>query len=1062
MLKMSSTARWGRVKLSIRSWAHQTYSEFLAARYHKRRKMPLEQIRPLLFHPSDQGRRLIPQLHEVSAWMAAMNPEVLKVVASSDPEALLGAAAAGISDQQRRLVVESLLQQALEGRPLHLQRNLFGLYRKLKHSQLAAQLRPFLKDSKYPIGVAYVAVSMAWACQVEELGSDLAEIALDPLANPQLRNSAAASAAAVGSREVRATLRPLAFGKAGDDPTDELKGSGLKAIWPDSLTASELFSLLTPPKQPNMGTTYTSFLSDHVVAHLSVGDIPVALEWFAKQEHRQRLLGSVDRLMDGIVRFAWVNLHEPGVATGLATAIVSRIELYDHSILSSDDDREFAREIQHDQERRRSLLKSILPKLDLNGATAFLTDRMPLLAFSDLEWLIDRILSGEVKDSAPVEARIIRLAFDGKDQKLGAKLWSACQANSTLNAECGRFFGPIDLDSEEATMLREDLRQQKEWKTPKPLVPPPAERIENNLRMIDAGGMIFWEQLTLDLNLGPASSRPAADLGPDLTETPGWKDADSSTRSRILGAAVRYLSEGDPRNSEWFRTSGIPYTAIAGYRALALLMVADPRFEALPKEVWAKWIPVLLRFGFGGKDELRMRDQLLRRAHELFPAETAKWILELIDGENERDGHLFAANEMDICWDDSLGAALLEKSRSRELKPQVLGSLLEFLLSRDFSGGRESAESHIESGLHGSKPEQRLAVVAGQVLLRCASDAGWTKIWPIIKENETIGREIVESASYGYAGGASFITKLNEADLGELYLWMVEAYPYVERKFGFGAVGPSDTAVMLRDGILENLKQRGSFAACDALRGVMAKLPQHPWLRLHLEEAVALARANSWRPISIAEFLALALDRDKRFVDSGSQLVETIVESFDRLHAKLHGELPAVRDLWNTPKEEFSPKDEQEVADYVARHLSEDLRGRGIIVNREVQIRRGIGDGTGQRTDIHVDAVMPGEPKRDVDRTYAIVEVKGNWNVELRSAMETQLRDRYLNENRCKEGVYLIAWFACPKWSDADSRRAKCPRVPLSEARESFSKQASEPSRDGYFIRSYVLDSSLP
>src|SRR5262249_23587127 len=147
---------------------------------------------------------------------------------------------------------------------------------------------------------------------------------------------------------------------------------------------------------------------------------------------------------------------------------------------------------------------------------------------------------------------------------------------------------------------------------------------------------------------------------------------------------------------------------------------------------------------------------------------------------------------------------------------------------------------------------------------------------------------------------------------------------------------------------------------CDAMRDVMEKLPQYSWMRHHLEEAESLARANSWRPVSIREFLELAMDRDKRFVDTGSQLIQTIVESLNRLYSKFHGELPAARDLWNTSKEGSWPKDEQDVADYVARHLDEDLRGRGIIVNREVQIRKGIGARTGQRTDIHVDAVVPG------------------------------------------------------------------------------------------------------
>ncbi len=1042
-------------------WAHQTYAEFLTARYCKRRNMPIEQIRPLIFHPSDQGRRLILQLHEVAAWMSATDPEILKAVANSDPEALLGAAAASLSDDQRQLVVDSMLQQASEGRTLHLRWELFWLYRKLKHPRLPDQLRPYLCDAKLAIGARHVAISIAWACQVEELGPDLADIALDPSTDAGLRNSAAAAAAAVGLREVKARLRPLAFGEAGDDPDDELKGSGLRAVWPDLITASELFSLLTPPKQRGLSGMYSRFLYDDVIERMAVQDLPVALEWFSKQDHRQRLLGPMDRLMDRIVQFAWDNLGEPGVASALATAIVSRVRLYD-SILGGDDDREFAKKVQQDQERRRTLLKAVLPRLNLDGVTTLVALRVPIVASSDVEWLMDRALRGEAKESALVEARLVRLAFDARDPKAATKLWSACRTNAILNAECGGFFTPVLLDSEEAKMLREHVRQEKEWKTPKLLDPTPSERVESDLQKIEAGNMNSWLQLTLDLTLEPTSANYGHDMGPNLTDTPGWKAADSGTKNRILDAAVRYLREGDPQNSEWFRTSSISYPPIAGFHALALLMVIeDPRLDTLSKEVWCKWIPILLRFLTGEKDELQLQSQLLRRAHELVSDEVLKRILELIDSENERNGHLFIAKEIQTCWHERLGAALLEKSRSPALKPQILGSILESLFQHSFPGTRESAESRIETGLSGSEPEQSQAVAAAQVLLRHTSDAGWAKIWPIIKEKKPIGREIVESVSYGHAGGTNFIAKLSESELGQFYLWMVETYPYAERRPGFGAVGPSDTAVMLRDSVLEHLKKRGTFAACDAMRDVMEKLPQFTWMRHHLEEAESLARANTWRPVSIREFLALALDRDKRFIESGSQLVEAIMESLNRLHAKLHGELPAARDLWNTPKEGYWPKDEQEVADYVNRHLDEDLGGRGIIVNREVQIRRGIGEGTGQRTDIHVDAVVPGGRNGNYDRIYAIVEVKSNWNAELLFAMETQLRDRYLKGSRCRNGLYLVAWFTCAKWSDADPRRKRCSRMSLSEAQESFSRQANELSKDTCLIRSYVLEVSL-
>ncbi len=158
---------------------------------------------------------------------------------------------------------------------------------------------------------------------------------------------------------------------------------------------------------------------------------------------------------------------------------------------------------------------------------------------------------------------------------------------------------------------------------------------------------------------------------------------------------------------------------------------------------------------------------------------------------------------------------------------------------------------------------------------------------------------------------------------------------------------------------------------------------------------------------------------------------------------------------------DFPPKTSQRVADRIVRHFREDLRERGIVVNREVQIRRGIGDRTGQRVDIYADAITQVRPGAIYGQIHTITEVKGNWNKELRTAMEAPLRDRYLERNPCRNGLYLVAWFASPKWSDSDSRKRTCPRISLNEAQEAFAHQADELSKDGCRIRSYVLDVTL-
>jgi hypothetical protein len=192
----------------------------------------------------------------------------------------------------------------------------------------------------------------------------------------------------------------------------------------------------------------------------------------------------------------------------------------------------------------------------------------------------------------------------------------------------------------------------------------------------------------------------------------------------------------------------------------------------------------MLRSHPGAKNELQFQSRLLQRAHQLVPGEIVKRILELIDAENERDGHIFIADQADICWDENLGAALLEKSKSATLRPQILGSVLEILLKHGFPGAREFVETLMETKASGPELEQRQAVTAAQILLRWTPDASWAKVWPLIRDGKPIGRGIIESTSYGQSGVPNFITKLSEADLGELYLWMIETYPPVELDWG--------------------------------------------------------------------------------------------------------------------------------------------------------------------------------------------------------------------------------------------------------------------------------------
>ncbi len=129
-----------------------------------------------------------------------------------------------------------------------------------------------------------------------------------------------------------------------------------------------------------------------------------------------------------------------------------------------------------------------------------------------------------------------------------------------------------------------------------------------------------------------------------------------------------------------------------------------------------------------------------------------------------------------------------------------------------------------------------------------------------------------------------------------------------------------------------------------------------------------------------------------------------------------------------------------------------------LIINREVEIHRG------ERTDIHVDAVVRGSNGKIYDSVSVIIEVKGCWYTKdnvLDTAMRTQLVDRYLRDNRCQHGLYLVGWFNCDQWDDDDYRKKGCPKCSIGEAQKEFDAQADKLSQQGTRIKAFVMNTAL-
>ena len=403
---------------------------------------------------------------------------------------------------------------------------------------------------------------------------------------------------------------------------------------------------------------------------------------------------------------------------------------------------------------------------------------------------------------------------------------------------------------------------------------------------------------------------------------------------------------------------------------------------------------------------------------------------------------------------------------------------------------------------HAIEPEEyQKIVLATKVIVENTNSDDWLLIWSMIEKNTKFGRNVFEV----FANRHSFGINLNvtEKQLADLYIWMIQQYPPSEDPVyeGVHFIGTREQVSDFRNSILTQLKERGTSQACLEIQRIAKQLPELTWMNRVLVESQIIRRRKEWNPPKPSEIFELLSNTENRFVQDGNELLNVLVESLEKLDRELQDQNLSVIDLWNEIpwkkvrnlatsllkklQEEqvidksaninsltqvhhnkikgttYIPKDENSLSDYVARYLKNNLKNRGIILNREVEIRPLQGGSKGERTDIQVDATIKKTNGEVLDQITVIIEVKGCWNEDLNTSMEEQLVNRYLKDNTCQNGIYLVGWFNCIQWDKSDSNKGKAPKISIYEAREKFEKQAKQLSKLGVKVKSFVLNTAL-
>ncbi len=495
-------------------WAHRTYAEFLAAWYLVKHKVTVTQIMSLLVHSDGTEKRLIPQLHETSAWLATMSSDVFRQIIQIDPEVLLRSDVATADEKDRAELVEALLTLHDEARLIYLHRNYSHLYGKLLHSSLSIQLSPYISESTFSEAVRLTAIDIAEACVLRTLQERLVDIALDSPQPQLIREEAAQAVVRIGDEETKAKLKILAEGIGEGDPNDQLKGYTLLAIWPAHMSAAELFAVLTPAKQENFIGSYQRFLASQFIEYLQPTDLPLALSWVEKLPSRSELryrYGELFKIADAIMLQAWKHLDMPEVLEAFARAMISRFEHFD-DILVDAASQELTSLIDDDG-KRRLLLDTVFRLLaERQGdPTPLLYRKPPILLQRDVPWLFEYLLQAETEELQQVVALLIRYTFNENDADLVDMVFAASENNAILASQFAWLLKPVELGSPEARKLQEDYvqRQQLEEllkKRSRHADVPSMEQIVSLLDECEQGNIHVWERLCWEMTYRPDGS----------------------------------------------------------------------------------------------------------------------------------------------------------------------------------------------------------------------------------------------------------------------------------------------------------------------------------------------------------------------------------------------------------------------------------------------------------------------------------------------------------------------------------------------------------------------------
>jgi hypothetical protein len=1044
----------GRVR-----FRHRTQAEFLCARWLAHGEFEPDQIDDLLFADTDGGPRVIPQLREVTAALAAQSPAFAARLLEHDPVVLVRADPAAWAPGARPALVRALFAGIASHRLHRFELPAREALVHLCHAGLADQLRLFLGDPLAAHELREMSADLAGACGIERLEDALVAVARDREARVSVRVAALAALSKVASDDVRARLTGLVTASPEEDVDDELKGAALFVTWPNVLPLDQLLASLTPAKRTAHGT-YHDFLRRGLVPALADDELAPVLDWAAVRAVDETTDTPLSSVCDQLLIRGVAHLEDDEILRAYGHLLVRRL-IRDGDVLSSHA-RTGHTDLFDDTILRRRLLAHLISgdgdHRDLDPAALAMS--MPALARrDDLQWAI-----AELSDCVGTEAEASWAALIEAMLALGAADDAVLAARS-VSPELGRLtayrYGRLDGAAADAARPPDrerdwgDVRARAAKRRPQPF------DVHANVASaigLWADGELdgFWTTLAW-MEEVYRRGRPKS-LTSDAHEFAGWPLVDEDVHTWLVAAAPRYLREASAEPHQWFEQRLIHRPAWAAYCALRLLRDHNPAaLEALPDDVWSRWAPVVVDWPRSGEAETDFNGWAVAELVERAPRAAAEWleaalIRDLADGRGVDIVRRFAGPVV-----GSVESVILQLAGSQRLHWRRRGELIDFLLAERSRGGWRLALRLLAAAeVHGRDDLDPLVVhVAGRVAAH-APDAEWPQLRHIVGLDDDRGRELLHELAAEREH--PIVGRLTESELGELFAWVETYFPEGTdwRRPYDGSSVEGKAIADWRSRILDTLVSRATRHAVLTLDDLIGKFPNATLLESVRVDAAEAARRPFWVAPDPGQLASMETS-DRRWVTSDADLQRVVVAALDRAEEELQGDDAQADVLWNVyPRRPIGPG---ALWRWVSEYLERELTDRSLIVGRTVEVR------------------LPSDDRSDSDPTQLrivaaaddgggavvadIIGVAGSWAVSVEDAIDSRLVDGGLEADH-RHGIYVVGFFDASDWAQDDRKRGLARRHSLAELRTTLARRAADASaRRGVAVQAVVLDCSL-